>query len=223
MNEDKRIDTSSYNSKVAEHPGQIGTPAGSTDQGSPVEEPPNLRGNHADLVLFLGIVSLFMCGPLGIVAWIIGSADLRKIRSGLMSPGKIGTLKVGKALGIIGTCLFAATFVVVGLIAHHGVTDFSFYWKSSPLPPHQFVFVGSWSGKKGTLIRIQPNGRGDFRSQYSSLMGGNVHIDDRSLSIGTMGLSRTWHIDKPPHLEDGNWIMELDNEEFVRGGEGHTV
>jgi hypothetical protein len=182
-----------------------------------------LRSNHADLVLFLGIVSLFMCGPLGIIAWIMGNSDLKKIRIGLMSPQKIGTLKVGKALGIVGTCLFAASFVIVGVIAHRGVTDFAFNWKSSPLPPHHFVFVGDWAGKKGTLIRIHPNGRGDFKSQHSSLMGGNVRIDDKSLSIGTMGLSKSWRIDKPPQLENGNWIMELDNEEFVRGGEGHVV
>jgi hypothetical protein len=38
-----------------------------------------------------------------------------------------------------------------------------------------------------------------------------------------MGLSKTWHIDKLPNLEDGTWTMELDNEVFVRRGEDHLV
>jgi hypothetical protein len=222
MNEDLKVEPSS-DSGIPATSSQIAPTEAGTDQGPHVETPSDLQSNHADLVLFLGIISLFMCGPLGIVAWIMGRSDLRKIRSSLMSPRKIGTLKVGKALGIIGTCLFAASFVIVGLIAHRGVGDLNFSWKSNPLPPDQFVFVGDWSGKKGTLIRIQANGRGDFKSQHSSLTGGNVRIDHGSLSIGSMGLSRTWHIDKPPHIENGNWKMELDNEEFVRGGEGHTV
>ncbi|MGO9571471.1 MAG: hypothetical protein ACLP5H_28445 [Desulfomonilaceae bacterium] len=223
MKEDKRVDPSSDDHGLSSAPAPIDSSPVSVGHGPHIETPPNLQSNHADLVLLLGIVSLFMCGPLGVIAWITGSSDLKKIRKGLMSPRKIGTLKVGKALGIIGTCLFAASFVIVGLIVQRGVTDLGFNWKSSPLPPDQLVFAGEWSGKKGTLIRIQPNGRGDFRSHHSSLTGGNVRIEERSLSIGTMGLSRTWRIDKHPHLEDGNWIMELDNEVFVRGGEGHMV
>lgn len=223
MNEDTRVDPSPDEQGLGTVPEQIGMPDVGPGHGPPLEPPENLPGNHADMVLFLGILSLFMCGPLGIIAWIAGHSDLNKIRNGLMSPRRIGALKVGKAMGIIGTCLFVASFAIIGLIVHHGVPGLSFNWKSNPLPPHQLVFAGEWSGKKGTVIRIMPNGRGDFRSRHSSLSGGNVRIEERSLSIGTMGLSKTWRIDKPPHLEDGNWIMELDNEVFVRGGEGHLV
>ncbi len=223
MNEDRRVDPSPGDQGLGTVSEQIGVPAVGPGHGSYLEPPENLPGNHADMVLFLGILSLFMCGPLGIIAWITGHSDLKKIRSGLMSPRRIGALKVGKAMGIVGTCLFVASFVIIGLIVQHGVTGLGFNWKSSPLRPHQLVFVGEWSGKKGTVIRIKANGRGDFRSYHSSLTGGNVRIEERSISIGTMGLSKTWHIDKAPHLEDGNWIMELDNEVFVRGGEGHMV
>lgn len=223
MSEDKRVDPSSDDHRLSSTAAQIGSPTAGLDHGPPIGTPPNLQSNHADLVLLLGIVSLFMCGPLGVIAWITGSADLRKIRNGLMSSRKIGTLKVGRALGIVGTCLFVASFVIVGLIAQRGVPDLGLTWKGSPLSPDQLVFAGEWSGKKGTLIRIQADGRGDFKSGHSSVTGGNVRIQDRSLSIGTMGLSRTWHIDKPPHLENDSWTMELDNEVFVRRGEGHMV
>jgi len=223
MNEDKRVDPSSDDRGLSSASAQIDSTTAGLDHGPPVGTPPNLQSNHADLVLLLGIVSLFMCGPLGVIAWITGSSDLRKIRNGLMSPRKIGTLKVGKALGIVGTCLFVASFVIVGLIVQRGATDLGLTWKSSPLSPDQLVFAGEWSSKKGTLIRIQADGRGDFKSGHSSVTGGNVRIQERSLSIGTMGLSRTWHIDKPPHLENDSWTMELDNEVFVRRGEGHMV
>jgi hypothetical protein len=223
MNEDKRVDPSADDHGISSTPAQIDSPTAGLDHGPPIETPLNVQSNHADLVLLLGIVSLFMCGPLGVIAWITGSSDLRKIRNGLMSSRKIGTLKVGRALGIVGTCLFVASFVIVGLIVQRGVTDFGLNWKSSPLPPDQLIFAGEWSGKKGTLIRIQADGRGDFKSGHSSVTGGNVRIQERSLSIGTMGLSKTWHIDKPPHLEDDSWMMELDNEVFVKRGEGHMV
>jgi hypothetical protein len=223
MNQDKNVDPSSGSSSPVASLEQIQPPAGEFNYGSSVENSPRLQSNHADLVLLLGIVSLFMCGPLGVVAWIMANSDLKKIRRGLMSQRKLSTLKVGRALGIIGTCLLVASFAIVGLIVQRGITDLDLKWKGSPLPPDQFVFVGEWSGKKGTLIRIQPDGRADFKSQYSSFTGGHVRIKDRSLSIGTMGLSKTWHIDKLPNLEDGTWTMELDNEVFVRRGEDHLV
>ena len=117
MSEDKRVDPSSGDHRLSSTAAQIDSPTAGPDHGPPIGTPPNLQSNHADLVLLLGIVSLFMCGPLGVIAWITGSADLRKIRNGLMSSRKIGTLKVGRALGIVGTCLFVASFVIVGLIA----------------------------------------------------------------------------------------------------------
>jgi hypothetical protein len=223
MNDQKRVDPSSDDHELSSAPAQIHSPTAGLDHAPPTGTSPNLQSNHADLVLLLGIVSLFMCGPLGVIAWITGSSDLRKIRNGVMSPRKIGTLKVGKALGMVGTCLFVASFVIVGLIVQRGVTDFGLIWKSSPLSPDQLVFAGEWSGKKGSLIRIQADGRGDFKSGHSYVTGGTVRIQEKSLSIGTMGLSRTWHIDKPPHLDNDSWIMELDNEVFVKRGEGHMV
>ncbi|MGB6064443.1 MAG: hypothetical protein WBG50_06520 [Desulfomonilaceae bacterium] len=221
MNEDKRSDSSSrdYAPGLPHDPSDL---RGPEDSPNPPTEA-QLRGNHAELVLLLGIISLFMCGPLGIVAWIMGNSDLKQIRSGLMSSRKIGTLKVGKALGIVGTCLLVATFVLVGLIVQHGVLDLSWTWTSTPLVPDQLVFAGEWVGKKGSRIAIRPNGYGDFRSRHSALSGGHVRIKDESLSIGLGGLWETWHINKRPYLENDVWKMELNHEEFVRRGEGYTA
>jgi predicted Zn finger-like uncharacterized protein len=62
------------------------------------------------MILVVGILSLVfvsMCGPvgviLGLVAWIMGRTDLRKIRAGLMDPEGEGPTQAGHICGIIGT------------------------------------------------------------------------------------------------------------------------
>ena len=212
MNEDRRVDPSPGDQGFGTVSEQIGVPAVGPGHGSYLEPPENLPGNHADMVLFLGILSLFMCGPLGIIAWITGHSDLKKIRSGLMSPRRIGALKVGKAMGIVGTCLFVASFVIIGLIVQHGVTGLGFNWKSSPLRPHQLVFVGEWSGKKGTVIRIKANGRGDFRSYHSALLREEMCASRRGLYLSVpWDCQRLGTSTRPPILRmatgSWNWIM----------------
>jgi hypothetical protein len=65
-------------------------------------------------VLALGIASLVlgsMCMtaviglPLGIIAWVIGYRDLRKMRAGIMDPEGKGNTQGGYICGIIGTVL----------------------------------------------------------------------------------------------------------------------
>ncbi|MBI4965171.1 MAG: hypothetical protein HY913_17990 [Desulfomonile tiedjei] len=180
-------------------------------------------GGRASLVLFLGLLSLFMCGPLGIIAWIMANADLKKIRAGALSPRQAGTLKIGRALGIIGTIVFVISIFVFAHLLQRGITGLGGWTETSPLLPNQIVFVGEWVGKKGTVIRIRPDGKGDFRSSHSSMTGGQVRIDKDDLSIGLMGISKSWHIDAPPHLTNGSWEMSLDGEIFIRKGEDLTV
>ena len=80
-----------------------------------------------------------------------------------------------------------------------------------------------WIGNKGSIIRIRVDGRGDFRSGTTSITGGRVLVDGGSLSIGIMGLRKTWNIDRKPYLENGNWKMELDGETFKRKLSGLLV
>lgn len=184
-----------------------------SDQTGPVRALPE---NRADLVLFLGIFSLFLCGPLGVAAWLIGTRDLRRIRAGRMSSRKLGALKVGTALGIAGTVLFVVSLTLAVMLLHRGFSGAGPVLQAKPLAPEQLVFAGEWYGKKGTLIRISQDGTAEFKSDRASVNGGTVFIADDSLSIGFLGISKKWHIDRWPEREDGNWVMELDGEEFVR-------
>jgi hypothetical protein len=63
------------------------------------------------MILILGILSLMVCMPLGILAWILGADDLKAMDAGTMDPGGRGTTNVGKILGIIGTILMILTII----------------------------------------------------------------------------------------------------------------
>ncbi len=180
--------------------------------------------DRSGLILFLGILSLFMCGPLGLAAWIMAGSDLRKIRKRLLSPDKIGILKIGRALGIIGTAIFVVVIVSGAAMLQKQFGELPGMFGYTPLAADQAAFAGEWLGKKGTVIRIYSDGRGDFKAPRATITGGRVNIKGESLSIRILGFSRTWHIDTPPHIENGNWSMQLDGEAFVRkSSEGQLI
>jgi len=197
-------------------------PPGSVSPGEPIRPSVALPRNRADLVLLLGLLSLCLCWPVGLVAWILGRTDLRGIEAGQVSRERVGVLKLGMGLGVVGMALFVAT-VVIALVSPPRIpvlTDLQKLFKPSPLLAHQIAYVGEWQGNQGSLIRIHAEGRGDFKTRNSSVTGGVVTIEERTLSIGFLGISRTWHVDVPPHVKDGVWVMELDGEKFMRRGQG---
>ncbi len=181
------------------------------------------EADRSGLILFLGILSLFMCGPVGLVAWIMAGSDLRKVRKGLLSPEKAGVLKVGRALGIIGTVIFVSVIISGAFMLEKQFGDLPGMLKGTPLAADQMMFAGEWHGKEGTIIKIQPDGRADFEGKRATIAGGRVSIKGESMSIGILGFSKSWHIDARPHLEEGNWIMQLDGERFVRKSEGQMI
>ena len=63
------------------------------------------QAHRASLVLVLGIMSLSVCAPLGIVAWGMGRNDRTAMRSGRMDRSGEVLIDVGKILGILGTML----------------------------------------------------------------------------------------------------------------------
>jgi len=69
-----------------------------------------MKPHRGTLILVLGILSLVVCGPLGIAAWVMGSGDLKQMDAGTMDPGGRGNTQAGKICGIIGTIL-----MIIGL------------------------------------------------------------------------------------------------------------
>ena len=87
-----------------------------------------MKPHRGTLILVLGILSLVLCAPLGIFAWIMGGNDLNEMAAGTMDPSGRDTTKAGRICGIIGTVLLAfsvligigvALLFVVGAAAHH--------------------------------------------------------------------------------------------------------
>jgi hypothetical protein len=74
-----------------------------------------MKPHRASTVLVLGILSLVLCAPLGIAAWLMGNNDLREMDSGLMYPSGRDSTRAGRICGIVGTILMVVGLVVLVL------------------------------------------------------------------------------------------------------------
>jgi hypothetical protein len=98
--------------------GGYGQPGGW--QGPPQDHP------RATTILILGIVSLVCCGPLGIVAWIMGNTAQREIAESGGRLGGAGMVKAGKICGIIAVVLMVIAVVFYGIVFATGDWDATF-------------------------------------------------------------------------------------------------
>ncbi|MFI1914459.1 DUF4190 domain-containing protein [Nocardia sp. NPDC020380] len=82
--------------------------------GNPVEH------EYATAVLLLGALSVFCCGILGPIAWVLGRRALNEIdASGGAQGGRIQVM-VGHILGIVGTILMVCTAILALLLTIGG-------------------------------------------------------------------------------------------------------
>jgi hypothetical protein len=72
-----------------------------------------MKPHRATTILVLGILSLVICAPLGIAAWVMGNNDLREMNSGFMDASGRDSTSAGRICGIIGTALFILWILVV--------------------------------------------------------------------------------------------------------------
>jgi hypothetical protein len=71
-----------------------------------------LKSHRAGLILTLGLLGLFICGPLCLAAWVMGSGDLHEMDAGLMDPSGRSSTSAGRNIGILGTVLWIGGAVV---------------------------------------------------------------------------------------------------------------
>jgi hypothetical protein len=76
-----------------------------------------MKPHRGTLILVLGILGLIVCAPLGIVAWAMGSGDLKEMDAGTLDPSGRGPTLAGKICGIIATVLMILAIVIWVLIA----------------------------------------------------------------------------------------------------------
>ncbi len=71
--------------------------------------------HRGGMILALGIIAwVFTCPIFSIVAWMLGTSDLREMREGRMEPSGMGLTRAGHILGLIYSLLWLA-LVVIGL------------------------------------------------------------------------------------------------------------
>lgn len=75
-----------------------------------------MRPHRGTAVLVLGILGLVICFVCGIIAWVMGNADLRDMEAGRMDPSGMGVTKAGKICGMISVIL-AIVGIAVGILA----------------------------------------------------------------------------------------------------------
>jgi hypothetical protein len=172
--------------------------------------------NRAEMTFFIGLCSILICGPAGLVAWKRANSDLSKIRQGVMCPDRVGLLKAGRFLGIAGAAIFLAVVATSVWMLRHQVGNLPGIFRSSPLPAEKVAFVGEWVGSRGTLISIRQDGSGDFRTKHKTVTGGHVIIGDKDLTISILGIGHKWTIDSSPAVTEGHWTMRLNGEVFKR-------
>ena len=76
----------------------------------------DLQPHRGVLILVFGILGFVLCPIFSIIAWVMGSTDLKEMDAGRMDPEGRGLTKAGQVLGMIEVALIALG-IVVGLIA----------------------------------------------------------------------------------------------------------
>jgi len=71
-----------------------------------VQTPAPIKAHRGVMLLIFGILGILCCVIFAILAWVMGSSDLKAMAEGKMYPSGEGLTKAGKILGIIG-CAFA--------------------------------------------------------------------------------------------------------------------
>lgn len=74
-------------------------------------QPPSMgmmQPHRGVLILVFGILGLVMCVIFGIVAWVMGSGDLKQMDAGAMDPSGRGLTQAGKICGMIAVILNVA-------------------------------------------------------------------------------------------------------------------
>ena len=84
-----------------------------------------MKPHRGTLILVLGILSLVICAPLGIFAWIMGSGDLKQMDAGAMDPNGKSLTNAGRICGMIGTVLLALAVLLAIVMMALGFGFFS--------------------------------------------------------------------------------------------------
>ena len=113
------------------------------------------------LILALGIVAIAFLGPFtGIPAWIMGHADLKKIRAGMIAISAKGLTTTGMVLGIVGTFFSIGFIIIIGIAIAVGISQFGAHSTQA-----------NKDGVTSSLVNIAANAY-QFKIRPTSMNGG---------------------------------------------------
>lgn len=74
------------------------------------------RPHRGTTVLILGILAIVLCQPIGIVAWWMGTSDLKAMQRGEMDPKGRSETRTGQILGIVAFILLVLQLLAIGFL-----------------------------------------------------------------------------------------------------------
>ena len=77
-----------------------------------------VQPHRGTLVLTLGLISMLLFSPLGVVAWVLGVLELKAMDRGERDPGGRGTAIAGMIFGIIATVMMVVFLVAAAVFVH---------------------------------------------------------------------------------------------------------
>jgi hypothetical protein len=80
-----------------------------------------LRPHRGTVILVLGILGIVCCFICGIIAWVMGSSDLKEMSAGRMDASGQGLTQAGKICGMVSVILQIVGFVIGLLFMLFGV------------------------------------------------------------------------------------------------------
>lgn len=81
-------------------------------QGDQSQGNKSLEPHRGTMILIFGIIGIIVCGIFAVLAWVFGNQDLKKMDSGIMDNSGRDTTNIGRILGIVGVCLWAAGIII---------------------------------------------------------------------------------------------------------------
>ena len=95
------------------------TPQGVPRPGTQTAGGGMVKPHRGGAILALGIIGIVLCFITGILAWVMGSSDLKEMEAGTRDPQGYSLTKAGMICGIVGVALAALSVIwiifIVGL------------------------------------------------------------------------------------------------------------
>lgn len=84
---------------------------------------PRQEPHRGALILIFGVLGFAVCVVFGLLAWLWGAEDLRKMGRGSMDPSGKSLTQIGMILGIVNCSLAALSFVLIFLMILIGIAS----------------------------------------------------------------------------------------------------